>query len=156
MCKLLAPITFGNIGPVTVIWRIGVAQTITTGAMALVKAAKSEITEYTVEGALALKDDPHVVLVDIRDPRELEREGRIDGAFHCPRGMLEFWIDPESPYHKSVFAEDKKFIFFCAGGLRSALATKVAQDMGLKPVAHMIGGFGAWKKAGAPIAPPKS
>lgn len=131
------------------------AQTITTGAMALVKAAKSEITEYSVEETLALKDDPNVVMVDIRDPRELEREGRIEGAFHCPRGMLEFWIDPESPYHKSVFAEDKSFVFFCAGGLRSALATKVAQDMGLKPVAHMLGGFGAWKKAGAPLAPPK-
>ena len=131
------------------------AQTITTGAMALVKAAKSEITEYTVEEALALKDDPDVVLVDIRDPRELDREGRIDGAFHCPRGMLEFWIDPATPYHKSVFAEDKQFIFFCAGGLRSALATKIAQDMGLKPVAHMLGGFAAWKKAGAPISAPK-
>ena len=132
------------------------AQTITTGAMALVEAAKSELTEYTVEETLALKDDPNVVLVDIRDPRELEREGRIEGAFHCPRGMLEFWIDPATPYHKPLFAEDKQFVFFCAGGLRSALAAKVAQDMGLKPVAHMLGGFGAWKKAGAPLAPPKS
>lgn len=131
------------------------AQNITTGAKALVDAAKREITEYTVQETLAMKDDPDVVLVDIRDPRELTREGRIAGAFHCPRGMLEFWIDPESPYHKSVFAEDKKFVFFCAGGLRSALAAKAAQDMGLKPVAHMIGGFGAWKKAEAPIEPPK-
>lgn len=131
------------------------AQNITTGAQALVEAAKREITEYTVEQAQARKDNPDVVLVDIRDPRELQREGRIEGAFHCPRGMLEFWIDPESPYHKSVFAEDKEFVFFCAGGLRSALAAKVAQDMGLKPVAHVIGGFGAWKKAGAPIEPPK-
>ena len=101
------------------------------------------------------RENPDVVLVDIRDPRELTREGRIEGAFHCPRGMLEFWIDPESPYHKEVFAEDKQFVFFCAGGLRSALAAKTAQDMGLKPVAHMIGGFGAWKKSGAPIEPPK-
>ena len=130
-------------------------QNITTGARALVEAAKSEITEYTVDEALAMKDNPDVVLVDIRDPRELTREGRIEGAFHCPRGMLEFWIDPESPYHKEVFAEDKQFVFFCAGGLRSALAAKTAQDMGLKPVAHMIGGFGAWKKSGAPIEPPK-
>lgn len=130
-------------------------QNITTGARALVEAAKSEITEYTVDEALAMKDNADVVLVDIRDPRELTREGRIEGAFHCPRGMLEFWIDPESPYHKEVFAEDKQFVFFCAGGLRSALAAKTAQDMGLKPVAHMIGGFGAWKKSGAPIEPPK-
>ena len=131
------------------------AQNITTGARALVEAAKSEITEYTVEEALAMKDSPDVVLVDIRDPRELTREGRIEGAFHCPRGMLEFWIDPESPYHKEVFAADKQFVFFCAGGLRSALAAKTAQDMGLKPVAHMIGGFGAWKTSGAPIESPK-
>lgn len=130
-------------------------QKITTGAHALVEAAKGEITEYTVEEALAMKDNPDVVLVDIRDPRELTREGRIEGAFHCPRGMLEFWIDPASPYHKEVFAEDKQFVFFCAGGLRSALAAKTAQDMGLKPVAHIIGGFGAWRKSGAPINPPK-
>ena len=97
---------------------------------------------------LAGRDD--VVLVDLRDPRELEREGKIPGAFHCPRGMLEFWIDPESPYHKPVFAQDKRFVFFCAGGLRSALSAKTAQDMGLKPVAHIEGGFGAWKKRGRP------
>jgi rhodanese-related sulfurtransferase len=132
-----------------------VAQNITTGAMALVEAAKREIKEYTVDEMVAMKDDDGIVMVDIRDPRELEREGRIDGAFHCPRGMLDFWIDPASPYHKPTFAEDKQFVFFCAGGLRSALAAKVAQDMGLKPVAHMIGGFGAWKKAGAPHAPGK-
>jgi rhodanese-related sulfurtransferase len=100
------------------------------------------------------------VLVDLRDPRELEREGKMPGAFHCPRGMLEFWIDPESPYHKTVFAQDKKFVFFCAGGWRSALAAKTAKDMGLTPVAHIDGGFGAWKKAGGPVeegakTPPK-
>ena len=126
-------------------------QKITLGAHALVDAAKQEIQEYTVEETRSLRDRPDVMLVDIRDPRELQREGRIEGAFHCPRGMLEFWIDPESPYHKAVFAEDKMFIFFCGGGLRSALATKTAQDMGLKPVAHMLGGFAAWKAAGAPI-----
>jgi rhodanese-related sulfurtransferase len=95
------------------------------------------------------RDD--TVLVDLRDPRELEREGKMPGAFHCPRGMLEFWIDPESPYHKPIFAEDKQFVFFCGGGWRSALAAKAAQDMGLKPVAHIEGGFTAWKKAGAPV-----
>jgi rhodanese-related sulfurtransferase len=91
------------------------------------------------------------VLVDIRDIRELQREGKVPGAFHCPRGMLEFWIDPQSPYHKPIFADDKKFVFFCAGGLRSALAAQTAQRMGLKPVAHIGGGFGAWKKAGGPV-----
>jgi len=79
----------------------------------------------------------------------------MPGAFHCPRGMLEFWIDPESPYAKPVFQEDKTFIFFCAGGWRSALAAKTAQEMGLKPVAHVEGGFGAWKKSGAPVQLPE-
>ena len=91
------------------------------------------------------------MLVDIRDIRELQREGKVPGAFHCPRGMLEFWMDPQSPYHKPIFADDKKFVFFCAGGLRSALAAQTAQYMGLKPVAHIKGGFGAWKKAGGPV-----
>jgi len=126
-------------------------QTIVTSATDLVKAAKAAITEYSVEEVQAMAGRDDVVIVDIRDPRELSREGRMPGAFHCPRGMLEFWICPSSPYHKAVFAEDKEFVFFCAGAMRSALAAKVAQDMGLKPVAHMLGGFGAWKKAGAPV-----
>ena len=91
------------------------------------------------------------MIVDIRDPREIEREGKIPGAFSCTRGMLEFWIDPASPYAKPIFQQDKKFIFHCAGGMRSALAAKTAQDMGLKPVAHMGGGFAAWRDAGGPI-----
>ncbi len=127
------------------------AQQITLSAKALVAAAKAQIKEYTAEEAIQLASRPDVVLVDIRDPRELAREGRIPGAFHCPRGMLEFWIDPESPSFKPIFGEDRTFIFFCAGGMRSALATKTAQDMGLKPVAHIIGGFGAWRSAGGPI-----
>ena len=90
------------------------------------------------------RDD--VVFVDIRDPREQQREGKMPGAFSCTRGMLEFWIDPESPYHKPVFAQDKKFVFFCAGGWRSALAAQTAQRMGMKPVAHIKGGFSEWKK----------
>ena len=93
-----------------------------------------------------------MVFVDLRDVRELEREGIIPGAFHCPRGMLEFWIDPESPYHKDVFASGKEFVFFCNGAWRSALATDVAQQMGLEPVSEMDGGFAAWKKAGFPVA----
>ena len=84
----------------------------------------------------------------------MARDGRIPGALHAPRGMLEFWIDPESPYFKPVFGEPKSFIFFCAGGLRSALTTKTLQDMGLAPVAHMVGGFGAWKAAGGEIELP--
>lgn len=126
-------------------------QTITKGYKALVEAATKEIETLTVPEAQALLGDPGVVIVDLRDPRELEREGKMPGAFHCPRGMLEFWIDPESPYHKPVFAEDKRFVFFCGGGWRSALAAKTAQDMGLTPVAHIDGGFAAWKKAGAPV-----
>ena len=107
------------------------------------------------EEAIKLAGRDDVVLVDIRDIRELQRDGKVPGAMHCPRGMLEFWIDPESPYHKPKFAEDKKFVFFCAAGMRSALATQMAQRMGLKPVAHIGGGFGAWKKAGGPVEMPE-
>lgn len=130
-------------------------QKITTGMRALVEAAEREIETLRVEDAIALHGRDDVVFVDIRDPRELEREGKIPGAFHCPRGMLEFWVDPDSPYHKSVFAQDKRFVFFCAGGLRSALATQTAQHMGLKPVAHIEGGFSAWRKAGGAVDNPK-
>jgi rhodanese-related sulfurtransferase len=126
-------------------------QTITKSAKSMVEAARAEITERSASEMIARAADPNVVLVDLRDPRELEREGRIPGAFHCTRGMLEFWIDPQSPYFKPTFAQDKEFVFFCAGGMRSVLAAKTAQDMGLKPVAHMIGGFGAWRTAGGPI-----
>ena len=126
-------------------------QTITKGYKVLLTEAENLITTLDVEAVKALQGRDDVVMVDLRDPRELEREGRMPGAFHCPRGMLEFWIDPESPYAKPVFQEDKTFVFFCAGGWRSALAAKVAQDMGLKPVAHMAGGFGAWKKQGGAV-----
>jgi len=129
-------------------------QVITTGYKALVEAAEREIETLTAESAIDLSNRGDAVLVDIRDIRELRREGRVPGAFHCPRGMLEFWIDPLSPYHKPVFAQDKKFVFFCAGGLRSALAAQTAQRMGLKPVAHIAGGFGAWKQAGGPVEAP--
>ena len=125
-------------------------QKITTGYKTLVETAKREIEELPAAEAVKLAGRDDVVLVDLRDPRELEREGKVPGAFSCTRGMLEFWIDPESPYHKPTFAADKKFVFFCAGGLRSILAAKTAQDMGLKPVAHVIGGFKAWKDAGGP------
>ncbi len=101
-----------------------------------------------------MADDESVVIVDIRDVRELQREGKIPGSFHCPRGMLEFWIDPASPYHKDIFAQDKKYVFHCASGWRSALATEVAQRMGLKPVAHIESGFSGWKKAGGSVEMP--
>jgi rhodanese-related sulfurtransferase len=130
-------------------------QTITTGYKALVDAAEREIETLPAEQAIKLAGNDNVVLVDIRDIRELQREGKVPGAVHCPRGMLEFWIDPASPYHKPAFAQDKKFVFFCAAGMRSALATQVAQRMGLKPVAHIAGGFGAWKAAGGPVEAPE-
>ena len=126
-------------------------QNITLSAKSMVETARAQIKELTAAEMIGKARDPNIVMVDIRDPRELERDGRIPGAFHATRGMLEFWIDPASPYYKPVFGEDKQFVFFCAGGLRSVLAAKTAQDMGLKPVAHMIGGFGAWKKAGGAV-----
>jgi rhodanese-related sulfurtransferase len=126
-------------------------QTIHRGIKSLIAEANAEIeTLSAVEAMEAAKRDD-VVIVDIRDPREIEREGRIPGAFSCTRGMLEFWIDPESPYAKPIFQGDKKFIFHCAGGMRSALAAKTAQDMGLKPVAHIGGGFAAWRDAGGAV-----
>jgi rhodanese-related sulfurtransferase len=129
-------------------------QTITTGYKALLEAAEREIETLSVEEARKLHGSAGVTFVDLRDPREREREGKMPGAFHCTRGMLEFWIDPDSPYHKPQFAEDKKFVFFCAGGWRSALAAQTAARMGLKPVAHIKGGFGEWRKSGAPVEEP--
>lgn len=131
-------------------------QTITTSVRSLVEAAEKEIENLAAEQAIGLHGRDDVLLVDIRDIRELQRDGRVPGAFHCPRGMLEFWIDPESPYHKNVFAQDKTYVFFCAGGMRSALAAQTAKRMGLKPVAHIRGGFGAWKKSGGPVEAPKA
>ncbi len=131
-------------------------QVISKGIKALLAEANAVIPTLSVEAAAAMLGREDVQFVDLRDPRELEREGRIPGAFHCPRGMLEFWIDPESPYAKPVFQADKTFVFFCAGGWRSALAARTAQEMGLKPVAHIEGGFGAWKKSGATIEAPQA
>jgi rhodanese-related sulfurtransferase len=119
-------------------------------AKSMVDDAMAVITTYSVEEARALHGRDDVQFVDIRDVRELEREGVIPGAFHAPRGMLEFWADPSSPYHKKVFSEGKHLVLFCAAGWRSALATKTLQDMGLDKVAHIDGGFSAWKAAGAP------
>ena len=126
---------------------------ITKGIKELCAAAEREIETMTVEQVMALTGDPSVQLVDIRDIRELWRDGAIPGATHAPRGMLEFWVDPASPYYRDEFGSGKKFIFFCAGGLRSALATQAVHHMGLSPVAHMAGGFGAWLKAGGAVEP---
>lgn len=124
------------------------------GYKALLEEANAEIEALDPKEAARLLEDENTVFVDIRDVRELNREGRMPGAIHCPRGMLEFWVDPESPYHKDVFSSGKSFVFFCAAGWRSALATKTVQDMGLSPVKHIEGGFGAWKEAGLPVEEP--
>jgi rhodanese-related sulfurtransferase len=127
------------------------AQNITQHVEDMVAAAEREIETLPAADAIALYGSPGVTFVDLRDIRELDREGRVPGAFHCPRGMLEFWLDPASKYPKPAFAADRKFVFFCAAGSRSALATQTAQRMGLKPVAHIGGGFGAWRNAGGPV-----
>jgi rhodanese-related sulfurtransferase len=125
---------------------------ITKGYRQLVSQAEKEIEIISVDDAITLYGDDKVVFVDLRDVRELWREGMIPGAFHCPRGMLEFWIDPDSIYYKDIFANGRKFLFYCNLGWRSALAAQVCQKMGLTPVAHIRGGLDAWKKAGGPIA----
>ena len=128
-------------------------QNITVSVQQLVEQAKAEIDEVDVAGAMALMEEHGATLIDIRDIRELWRDGKVPGSRHVPRGMVEFWIDPGSPYYKEFFGEDGPFIFMCAGGYRSALTTQIAQRMGLKPVYNLIGGFGAWSKAGAPVEP---
>lgn len=121
------------------------------GYKALVDEAMAQVKTYSLEQAKAKYGDPNVQFVDLRDVRELEREGVIPGAYPAPRGMIEFWVDPDSPYFKPVFGEDKEFIFFCAAGWRSALATKTVQDMGMEKVAHIEGGFKAWKEGGGVV-----
>ena len=123
---------------------------ITQGFRALVDEAMSEVKTYSVEDVRARLSDAKVQIIDIRDVRELA-DGTVLGAYHAPRGMLEFWVDPESPYHKPMFADEgKEFILFCGLGWRSALAAKTLQDMGMANVAHMDGGYTEWVKAGAP------
>jgi rhodanese-related sulfurtransferase len=123
---------------------------ITKGFRALVDEAMAEVKTYSVAEVKARMADPAVQIVDIRDIRELA-DGTVVGSFHAPRGMLEFWVDPESPYHKKIFAnEAKEFILFCGAGWRSALATKALQDMGMTNVAHIDGGYAEWVKQAAP------
>jgi len=118
------------------------------GFMDLVSQAEARIETISVADALLAFGDEDALFVDLRDVREIQREGKIQGALHAPRGLLEFWIDPACPYHKPVFSEDKRFIFYCNLGWRSALAADVAQQMGLRRVCHIAGGFDAWQKAG--------
>lgn len=117
----------------------------------MVREATAEIETVAPADAIARMSDEDFLLVDIRDPRELDREGRIPGALHAPRGMLEFWVDPASPYYKPVFGEGKKYVFFCAAAGRSALAVKTLQDMGMENIAQLGDGFKGWKEAGGPV-----
>lgn len=126
-------------------------QKITVGHKQLMAEAEAEVESVTAAEAKAMLGRDDVVIVDIRDVRELHREGHIPGSFHAPRGMLEFWVDPESPYFKPIFGEDKTYVIHCASGWRSLLATQVLQRMGLKPVINLKGGFAAWKDAGGPV-----
>ena len=119
-------------------------------AASMVADARSRIEEMEVKDLIAKMDDPNVVIVDIRDVRERQRSGFIPGSVHAPRGMLEFWVDPESPYFKDVFAQDKTFVFHCASGWRSALTVATLQDMGFD-AAHLREGFSEWVKQGGPV-----
>ena len=121
------------------------------GFKALVAEANEQIQTRTAEDAIRRVNEAGVVFVDIREPEELARDGKVPGALHAPRGMLEFYIDPESPYHKAEFASGKEILFYCASGLRSALAAKTARDMGLDKVAHVGGGFKAWREKSGPV-----
>ena len=124
---------------------------ITKGYRALVDEAMAQVKTYSVPQVRERLGQPGLQIVDIRDIRELQAEGTVPGSFHAPRGMLEFWVDPESPYHKKVFADPgKEYVLFCGAGWRSALATKTLQDMGMRNVAHIDGGFTEWVKQGGP------
>ena len=125
-----------------------------TSVAEMVEAARARIEEIETQDALAMVDDPDVVIVDIRDIRERQRSGFIPGSFHCPRGMAEFWVDPQSPYFKEIFGQDKRFVFHCASGWRSALTVATLQDMGFE-AAHLKEGFGNWEKHGGPVAFPE-
>ncbi len=119
-------------------------------AAQMVANARDRIEEIETADAITMVNDPKVQIVDLRDPRERERSGFIPGSFHCPRGMLEFWIDPDSPYFKDIFAQDKKFVFHCASGWRSAISVATLQDMGFD-AAHIKDGFSTWEKLGGPV-----
>ena len=122
-----------------------------TSAAEMVTQARAKIEEIETPDLITMMDDPNVIIVDIRDIRERQRSGYIPGSFHAPRGMIEFWIDPESPYHKDIFAQEgKKYVFHCASGWRSALTVATLQDMGFE-AAHLKEGFSTWEKQGGPV-----
>ena len=122
----------------------------------MVADARARITEIESPDLIAMLEDPDVVVVDIRDVRERQRQGYIPGSFHAPRGMIEFWVDPESPYFKEIFAQEgKKFVFHCASGWRSALTTATLQDMGFE-ASHLKEGFSTWEKHGGPVEFPET
>lgn len=125
------------------------------GYRELVAEAEQEVVTLDAAEAIALHGRDDVVFVDVRDPRERPRQGVIPGAVHAPRGMLEFWIDPDSPYHRDVFAQPRRFVFHCSLGWRSALAARTAGEMGLADVAHVGGGIEAWREAGGPVEHPE-
>ena len=125
-------------------------RTLKTSVAEMVEAARGRIEEIETDQALALLEDPRVVFVDLRDIRERQRSGFIPGSFHCPRGMAEFWVDPKSPYFKEIFGQDKRFIFHCASGWRSALTVATLNQMGFE-AAHLKEGFSSWEKRGGPI-----
>ncbi|MEM1273626.1 MAG: rhodanese-like domain-containing protein [Pseudomonadota bacterium] len=116
----------------------------------MVAAARARIEEVETADLIASLDDPDLVIVDLRDIRERQRQGSIPGAYHAPRGMVEFWVDPESPYFKEVFGQDKRFVFHCASGWRSALTVATLQDMGFA-AAHLRDGFSSWVSVGGPV-----
>ena len=122
-----------------------------TSAAEMVTQARAQIEEIETPDLITMMDDPNVIIVDIRDNRERQRSGYIPSSFHAPRGMIEFWIDPESPYHKDIFAQEgKKYVFHCASGWRSALTVATLQDMGFE-AAHLKEGFSTWEKQGGPV-----
>jgi rhodanese-related sulfurtransferase len=122
-----------------------------TSAAQMVPQARAKIEEIETPDLITMMDDPNVIIVDIRDIRERQRSGYIPGSFHAPRGMIEFWVDPESPYHKDIFAQEgKKYVFHCASGWRSALTVATLQDMGFE-AAHLKEGFSTWEKQGGPV-----
>jgi rhodanese-related sulfurtransferase len=124
-------------------------------AAQMVANARGKIEEIDAGDAIGLLENPGVVIVDIRDVRERQRAGYIPGSFHCPRGMVEFWVDPDSPYYKDIFGRDAQFVFHCASGWRSAITVETLQRMGFENIAHIRDGFTSWKEAGGPIEIPE-
>jgi rhodanese-related sulfurtransferase len=126
------------------------------GVARMVEEARLRIQQIDAAAAIELHTDPGVVIVDLRDVRERQREGYIPGSFHCPRGMVEFWVDPQSPYFKEIFSREARFVFHCASGWRSALTVATLQEMGFENCAHITHGFTSWREAGGPLEFPEN